>query len=55
MRAATVMVAPAAAVQALARLATVMGVKTFKELDAARWPEALAAVNTKIAELGVMQ
>jgi len=36
-------------------LATTMGVKTFKELDAARWPEALAAVNTKIAELGVMQ
>lgn len=36
-------------------LASSMGVKTFKELDAARWPEALVAVNTKIAELGVMQ
>lgn len=36
-------------------LASSMGVKTFKELDAARWPEALVAVNSKIAELGVMQ
>ena len=36
-------------------LAQTMGVKTFKELDAARWPEALAAVNNKIVELGVMQ
>ena len=36
-------------------LAQTMGVKTFKELDAARWPEALAAVNNKIHELGVMQ
>lgn len=36
-------------------LAQTMGVKTFKELDAARWAEALAAVNNKIVELGVMQ
>ena len=36
-------------------LAQTMGVKTFKELDAARWPEALAAVNNTIVELGVMQ
>lgn len=28
------------------------GVSTMKELDAARWPEALAAVNAKLAELG---
>lgn len=36
-------------------LASRMGVKTFKELPADRWPEALAAVNTRIAELGAMQ
>lgn len=36
-------------------LASSMGVKTFKELDPARWPDALAAVNNKIVELGVMQ
>lgn len=28
------------------------GVSTMKELDAARWPEALAAVNAKLAERG---
>lgn len=28
------------------------GVTTMKELDAARWPEALAAVNAKLADLG---
>lgn len=36
-------------------LASSMGVKTFKELSQERWPEALAAVNNKIVELGVMQ
>lgn len=36
-------------------LATHMGVKTFRELPQDRWHEALAAVNTKIVELGVMQ
>lgn len=38
--------------EAAAAVAASMGVKTFKELDAARWAEALAAVNAKIAELG---
>lgn len=38
--------------EAAAAVAASMGVKTFKELDAARWGEALAAVNAKIAELG---
>lgn len=36
-------------------LATQMGVKTFKELPQERWHEALVAVNSRIAELGVMQ
>lgn len=36
-------------------LATHMGVKTFRELPQDRWHEALAAVNNKIVELGVMQ
>lgn len=31
------------------------GVKTFRDLDVARWPDALMAVNAKIAEVGVMQ
>lgn len=33
-------------------IAAEMGVKTFKDLPADRWAEALAAVNAKIAELG---
>jgi hypothetical protein len=33
-------------------LATSLGVKTFKDLPADRWGEALAAVNAKLAELG---
>lgn len=33
-------------------LAASMGVKTFKDLPADRWADALAAVNAKIAELG---
>lgn len=36
--------------EAAAAVAASFGVKTFKELDAARWAEALAAVNAKIAE-----
>lgn len=36
---------------AAAAVAASFGVKTFKDLDAARWGEALAAVNAKIAEL----
>ena len=38
--------------EAAAAVAASMGVKTFKELDQCKWPEALAAVNAKIAELG---
>lgn len=37
--------------EAAAAVATGFGVKTFKELDASKWGEALAAVNAKIAEL----
>lgn len=37
--------------EACAKLVAEFGVKTFKELDQSRWPEALAAVNSKIAEL----
>lgn len=37
--------------EAAAAVATGFGVKTFKELDSAKWGEALAAVNAKIAEL----
>ena len=36
-------------------LVSSFGVRTFKDLDAARWPEALLAVNSKIAEMGAMQ
>lgn len=36
---------------AAGEVAASFGVKTFKELDPARWPEALAAVNAKLAEL----
>jgi hypothetical protein len=38
--------------EAAASVASSMGVKTFKELDAARWGDALAAVTAKLAELG---
>lgn len=38
--------------EAAAEVAQSFGVKTFKELDASKWGEALAAVNAKIAELG---
>lgn len=38
--------------EAAAAVAASLGVKTFKELDASKWGEALAAVNAKIAELG---
>lgn len=44
--AATPTTAPAAAA-----VAASFGVKTFKELDAAKWGEALAAVQAKVAEL----
>lgn len=37
---------------AAAEVAASMGVKTFKELPAEKWGDALAAVNAKIAELG---
>lgn len=37
--------------EAAAAVAASFGVKTFKELDASKWGDALAAVNTKIAEL----
>lgn len=37
--------------EAAAAVAASFGVKTFKELDATRWAEALAAVNAKIAEV----
>lgn len=36
---------------AAAAVASSFGVKTFKELDASKWGEALAAVNAKVAEL----
>lgn len=36
---------------AAGEVASSLGVKTFKELDASRWGEALAAVNTKLASL----
>jgi hypothetical protein len=36
---------------AAAAVAASMGVKTFKELPADKWADALAAVNAKIAEL----
>ncbi len=38
--------------ESAAEVAQSFGVKTFKELDASKWGEALAAVNAKIAELG---
>lgn len=37
--------------EAAAAVAASFGVKTFKELDASRWAEALAAVNAKLAEV----
>lgn len=37
--------------EAAAAVAASFGVKTFKELDAAKWGEALAAVQAKVAEL----
>lgn len=37
--------------EAAAAVAQSFGVKTFKELDASKWGEALAAVNAKIAEV----
>lgn len=37
--------------EAAAAVAASFGVKTFKELDASKWGDALAAVNAKIAEL----
>ncbi len=37
--------------EAAAAVAASMGVKTFKELPADKWAEALAAVNDKLAEL----
>ena len=36
---------------AASAVAASFGVKTFKELDAKRWGEALAAVQAKTAEL----
>ena len=36
---------------AVVEVASAFGVKTFKELDASRWDEALAAVNAKVEEL----
>lgn len=38
--------------EAAAEVAQSFGVKTFKDLDASKWGEALAAVNAKITELG---
>jgi len=38
--------------EAAAEVAKSFGVPTFKNLEEARWGEALAAVNAKIAELG---
>lgn len=37
--------------EAAAGVAASFGVKTFKELDASRWAEALAAVTAKLAEV----
>lgn len=37
--------------EAAAAVAASMGVKTFKELSADKWAEALVAVNTKLTEL----
>lgn len=37
--------------EAVVAVASAFGVKTFKELDASRWDEALAAVNAKVEEL----
>lgn len=37
--------------EAAAAVASSFGVKTFKELDAAKWADALVAVNAKLAEL----
>ena len=37
--------------EAAGEVAATFGVKTFKELPEAKWGEALAAVNAKIAEL----
>jgi hypothetical protein len=37
--------------EAAAAVAASMGVKTFKELPADKWGDALAAVNAKLAEL----
>ena len=37
--------------EAAAAVAASMGVKTFKELPADKWAEALVAVNAKLAEL----
>ena len=37
---------------AASAVAASFGVKTFKELPADKWADALAAVNAKIAELG---
>lgn len=37
--------------EAAASVASSFGVKTFKELPAEKWADALAAVNTKLAEL----
>lgn len=36
---------------AAAAVAASFGVKTFKELDASKWADALAAVNAKLAEV----
>jgi phage-related protein len=37
--------------EAAAAVAASLGVKTFKELDASKWAEALGAVTEKLAEL----
>jgi hypothetical protein len=37
--------------EAAASVAASFGVKTFKELDASKWGDALAAVNDKLADL----
>lgn len=37
--------------EAAAAVASSFGVKTFKELDATKWGDALVAVNAKLAEL----
>lgn len=37
--------------EAAASVAASFGVKTFKELEAAKWADALVAVNAKLAEL----